>query len=426
MAAINISADRNPVSGKLQGSYVTVAEGVNFIGTTGHGNSLTITDSLGRFGTRTNIKPVLVMMGDSKTTSSLGRNVADYTAAASVLDTVFKRTNLNGSIRHNFKSYSGATGAIIGDGTSLVLDGDKPVITYVERYYDFDIADINYQSNTFFPTGAFVANQNYSITVSGQTATYNDATPTEAEFKSSLIAQINAFGLPVTASGVSGGVLVAPNTAGVALTITTTANIKSSSNIKTNRIWASPANTPTDSSSYIGYNGAEGSTSVRHSIENVDSVSHYYNVGVPAYQWVSETFLFNNSSASDVPDGYFEHWRNNTFLNVGKSEMVTWKTTGYPNKLRRYYLDEWSNGAGRGVTECNMYLAYLVVDDEWNSIWIGNAATKAACTKFVKLPQTFWLDNRVDVVQIETEVTLASAHFYVQTAKDTFVYLGTR
>lgn len=425
MTDVNISASRDPVSGKLKGSYEAVAEGVNFIGTVGHGNTLTITDSLARFGTRTNMKPLVVLMGNSKTSSALGRLVADYSAAASTYVTDVKNGDLAGSIRHNFKSNTN-TGTIWGGGT-LILDGSKPIITYVERYYDFDITDPDYQSHSFVPTsGSLTPSAIYTITVEGNVTTYTaDANPTTAEMQSSFISQINALGLSIEAVTTDGGVWVQPTVIGTPISVTCSANLKSSSNLKTNRIWASPANTPSDSSSYIGYNGAEGAGSARHAIENVDSVSHYYGAGVPAYQWVSESFLFNNSSASGVEDGYFEHWRDNVFLNSGKSLMVTWDSgTGYPNKLRKFYLDQLSNGAGRGVAAMYAYLGYLCIDDEWNQIYLGDSATKSACTKFIPQPQSFWTGNRVDITLVETELSISSAHVYICTAKDTFIYLG--
>lgn len=426
MAAINISADRN-LSGKLQGSYVPVAEGVNFIGTIAHGNKITITDSLARFGARSNPKPLVVLMGDAKTGSSLGRDTSDYSNAASSYVTSVKNGSLAGSIRHDFKSPASNTGSIWGGG-SFVVDGSKPVITYVERYYAFDITNPQHQSNTFDKASAWVNGATYTITIEGQTATFvADASPTDAEFQTSMIAQINAFAglsVPLTASVNDGGIKILPNVAGTPIFVTCSANLKSSSNLKTNRIWASPSNTPTNSSSYIGYNGAEGAGSSRHVIENVDSVSHYYSAGVPANQWLSETFVFNNSSASGVPDGYFEHWRSNTFLNAGKSTMITFNNTGFPNKLRQFFLDEWSNGAGRGLANAYGYLGYMCIDDEWNQIYLGDSATKSACTKFIPQPQSFWTSNRVDIKLVQAGLPLSGAHVYVCTAKDTFVYLG--
>ena len=427
MAAINISAARN-LDGKLQGSYVEVAEGVNFIGTVAHGNTLTITDSLARFGSRFNAKPLVVLMGDAKTGSSLGRDTSDYSNVASSYVTGVKNGALAGSIRHDFKSPAGNTGAIWGGG-SFVVDGSKPVIAYMERYYAFDITNPDHQSNTFNKASAWVNGAAYTITIEGQTATYvADASPTDAEFQTSMIAQINAFaGLsaPLTASVNDGGIKILPNVAGTPIFVTCSANLKSSSNLKTNRMWASPSNTPTNSSSYIGYNGAEGAGSSRHVIENVDSVSHYYSAGVTANQWLSEEFLFNNSSASGVPDGYFEHWRSNTFLNAGKSTMATFNTgTGFPNKLRQFFLDEWSNGAGRGLANAYGYLGYMCIDDEWNGIYLGDSATKSSCTKFVRQPQSFWTTNRVEIKLVQAAQTLAGAHVHLCTSKNTFVYLG--
>jgi len=431
MASLSISAARN-LNGKLQGSHVEVAEGVNFIGTVAHGSTLTITDSLARFGTRTNAKPAVVLMGNSKTSSALGRLVADYSNASSTYVASMKNGSLAGSIRHDFKSPASNTGAIWGGG-ALVLDGSKPMIAYMERYYAFDITNPQHQSNTFVVNGTWTALATYTITIEGQTATYvADANPNDAEFQAAMVPQINAFvGLtvPVTASSADGYVLIVPNVAGTPINVTTSANLKSSSNLKTNRVWASPSNTPTNSSSYIGYNGADGAgsygtNSARHVIENVDSVSHYYDAGIPANQWLSEEFLFNNSSASGVPDGYFEHWRSNTFLNTGKSTMVTFNTTGYPNKLRQFFLDELSNGFGRGLANAYGYLCYLCLDDEWNGIYLGDSATKSACTKLIRQPQSFWTSNRVDISLVQAGLSVSGAHAYVCTGKNTFVYLG--
>jgi len=432
MALLPITADRDSVADKIQGSYVEVADGVNFIGTIAHGENVTITDSQGRLGTRSNIKPLIVMMGASKTSSPLGRLVGDYCNAASSYVTGVKNGELAGSIRHDFKSPAGNTGAIWGGG-SLVLDGSKPIIAYMERYYDFDITNPHHQSNTFEKNGDWAPLATHTITMGANTATWvASGSPTNAEFQTSMIAQINAFtGLPdaVTASVNDGGIKIVPNVAGTPITVACSSNLKSSSNLKTNRVWANPSNTPTNSSSYIGYNGADpagsyGTNSARHVIENVDNVSHYYNAGVPANQWLSESFIFNNSSASGVPDGYFEHWRSNVFLNAGKSAMITFKTAGFPNKLKQFFLDELSNGFGRGLANAYGYLCYMCIDDEWNQIYLGDSPVKASCSKLIPQPQSFWTSNRADITLIETEVALNDAHVYVCTGKDTFIYLA--
>lgn len=154
-----------------------VPDGLNASGTVGHGNTMTVTDSDSRFGTRTNTKPVYVNLGDGKTGSSLGRQTGDFFASDASYGTSIKLGSLSGSVRRDMDDSDAAFGGIdVGAGA-------KPFIHYVERYYDFlndadgtnGSGELNLKTNRWWDNGQvntnfLVAFQFGDTTLQGRTS----------------------------------------------------------------------------------------------------------------------------------------------------------------------------------------------------------------------------------------------------------------
>lgn len=114
---------------------------ISWTGTVAHGETLTITDAQSRFGTRTNVKPLYVNTGGGKTDTALGRDAGDKFPAASVYQTTIKNGSVPGAV--GLDHYNNSTDAVFDD---VSLDPSKPFVSYVERFYAFDITDPAYQN----------------------------------------------------------------------------------------------------------------------------------------------------------------------------------------------------------------------------------------------------------------------------------------
>lgn len=332
MPTISIKLTKNPASGKYQSTPK-----LEVSGTVGHGNELQIkTNGFYNFGSRVNVKPLYVNLG-AKAGSSFGRDTVDYYNAAAVAQSSLKPGALSTSVQYDLKAAAGA-----GLFQYLPFDPAKPLVTYVERYYAFDINDANAQNS-------------------------------------------------------SGGF-----------------------NLKTNRLYKD--NTPaSENNAYIGYQGSEGATSARLFVENVvGNVGQYYSTGVPANTWVSEEFIFVNSSAINVANGELQHWRGNVKQNTSKDIITTIDGT-QSTPISCAVLDQVSNGCGNGMANVYMYIAYQCWDDEYRGVYVGNASSRGACTKMVRLPQTSWGDKAATFVQIYSVIDSADRYFYMRTGKNSWL-----
>jgi len=139
-------------SQKTNGRHVAVGassggvpDGLNATGTVGHGNTLTITDGGARFGTRTNVKPLYVNLGDGKAGSSLGRDTGDYFNSSSTYQTAINVGQIPGGV--SFDHFESTEGIF----KDFPFDPDKPLIEYTERYRDYNITEPDYQSGGVNP-----------------------------------------------------------------------------------------------------------------------------------------------------------------------------------------------------------------------------------------------------------------------------------
>lgn len=307
------------------------------------GNELTIeTDGTYNFGVRENIKPLYVNDGTSKTSSSLGRLVDDYYSAIATVETDQPNGSIANSIR--FDIQASFTNRLYQD---ILFDPDKPLILYIERYYESDITDPAKQSGGDY-------------------------------------------------------------------------------NLKTNRFFGDISTEGGNTQNfYIGYQGSEGATSARVGAEYIDqgavNGSKAYESGNPFAQWTSEEIIFINSSAPGLTDGRLYHYRDNVLLNPDAQDhsLITYSTL-YPTKPYYDWGDQWSN-SGSATGPQYIWAGLHIRDDEWNGVYVGNAATLAACTKLVRLPQTAWNATSVSFVYYETRIPSANAHFYIRTGYDTWV-----
>jgi len=226
------------------------------------------------------------------------------------------------------------------------FDPSKPLVQYVERYYDFDIRD-------------------------------------------PLVWGANGAG-----TGVAG------------------------LNLKTNRLYYDLDGAANNV--YIGYQGKDA-TSARVFTERVEVSADYYSVDTPtASTWGSEEFIYIGSSAVNVEDGEYRHYRNNSFLNSSAYLRETIDSS-YPNPIYTAYLDQLSNGCGDGVANVYIYTGYQCWDDEYNGVYVGNASTRGACTKMVRLPQSSWSQTSADFYQIYSVVASADRYFYMRTGKTSWL-----
>lgn len=322
-------------SGSATATPVEPAEGdIVITGTVAHGETITLTTEVFNFGTRTNVKPLYVNIGDSKAGSSLGRVTTDFFVASAESQSIVANGEAAGSVCCDLKGEHNAT------FQGMLFDADKPLIAYLERYYDFDITQSQYQNG-------------------------------------------------------SGGF-----------------------NLKTNRMWYG---NPGDNNIYVGYQGSEGGNA-RLGAENMDNnKSNYYGAGVPPSEWLNEEFIVRNSSAPDVRDGGQKHYRSNVWLNSDNDYLQTTYSDHNPGPVQYLFLDQVSNGLGSGVSEVLMYFGIMVIDDEFNAVYVGDAATRSACTKLVRLPQTAWATSSISAVFLDTFVAPADAYFYVRTGESTWV-----
>lgn len=301
-----------------------------------HGEEITIaTNGDFDFGTRGNIKPLYVNLGDSKVSSSLGRVAVDIFRETSVAQEVVRNGKSDGSIKCDLMLTNSTTG-------SLVFDPEKPVIVAVDRFYDFDITEPQYQNST----GGF--------------------------------------------------------------------------NLKSNRFWAgSPAGGVANV--YIGYQGSEGGKTSRVVAEYLsNNVNNYYSSDQIPFEWVNEEFIFKHSSSAGIRDGLLNHYRDNTLLNPTKNAITTY-TEENPSKIREMYFDQVSNGMGSGVNECPIYFGTIVVDDEYNGVYVGNSPNRSSCTKMYRLPQTQWDNNMCKAIMLETFTSSDLAYIYIRTGENEWV-----
>jgi len=427
MANLPITASRN-LSGKLQGSYVPILEGVNFIGTVGHGNTLTITDSLGRFGTRTNVKPLFVNFGDSRFGSSLGRITTTHISPNAVSDTVVKLGGMASSWKLDIRQF-GDSGII---GTPVTTqDQTKPLIQYIERRYGFDYADPTIQNNGYYFNSPPDANiRLFSLSIDGRTYSHtNDGSPASANNASAvaviIAAQINSDLLCKCTAVANDGTFdlrLTKKNMGDTFSPVLIENLYQNFNNKTARIYSWNDSTPNDA--YM-ISAGSGAGSSHTNMENTSGSANTpdYNAKQETSLWMSEELVLKNSSAGGVSDGFYNHYKNGELLNTGNS-LVTYNVGQQP--LGRCYLTQFSNGPyGYWRADLPINVGYQCWDDEYLGIYFADSETIAAgTTKLVRQPQATWSSEIVRISQVGSHVAPAGAYVHLRTGLATYIYLG--
>lgn len=427
MAAINISAARDPISGKLKGSYVEVAEGVNFIGTVAHGNTLTITDSLARFGTRTNHKPLFVNFGDSRSGNSIGRDTDVHLHSVLESDAAIKSGSLPSSWKLDIKT-NGGSGIIEFPVISQIQS--KPLIQYIERRYGFNFSDYTAQNNGYYFSNFGSTNTNqFVITIDGREYTHaNDGTPSSINNRDavavSIAALINADALSkctAVANDGTFGLRLTKKDSGQYFTVSYNSNISQLFNNKANRIYSWNNQVSQDAVMSTTANGAGGARSYMEPTGSVGS--SYYDAKPEDSAWMCEEFVLVNSSDAGISDGFYRHYKNSELLNPIPL-LMTYDVAQQP--LGMCYLNQLSNGPyGYWRSELSMHVGYQCWDDEYNGIYLADSSSiVAGTTKLVRQPQSFWYTDRAVITQTESMVPLAGAYVHVRTGLSTFIFLG--
>ena len=432
MTAISMtSMGINPDNGRLESGYITVGEGVNFIGTIGHGNTLRITDSLARFGTRQNVKPLFVNFGDSRFGHALGRITSEHINSNCALDTGVKNGSLASSYRYDIKNFG--DNGMLGQPITT-QDQAKPLIQYVERLYGFDFDDPRIQNNFYYFNG-WDENNTYTHTmiIDGRTYTHtNDGTESSRNnavfVRDYIIDLINADTLCKCTASVNDGrlELAKKNPTDyfdVTYPGTYREEIRQNFNNKTARIYAWDNSTPNDA---IMITHGYGNESIVY-MENTDGSLNQdeYDAKPEIESWMSETLILKNSSAAGVSDGYYRHYKNSELLNPDTS-LVTYDAGEQP--LGRCFLMQMSNGPyGYWREDLTANLGYQYWDDEYSCVYFCDSAVITDETIKVPQPPIGWQSNYIDVQQVHTFVNPLGAHIHVLLADGvTFIYLGQR
>jgi len=431
MTALPITLDVNPATGKMQGSYIPVDAGINFIGTVGHGNIMTITaheDTGISFGTRDIIKPLAVFLGDSRFGSSLGRITTEHISSNATSDTVVKAGALTSSWRLDLKEF-GDDGFFSAPVTTQ--DRTKPLIQYIERRYGFDFDDPTIQNNKYYFKQWGDANTyTHEIDIDGRVYSHtNDGTAGSinngAFVRDYIIDLINDDPLcKCTASVSDSRMWLQKKDMGqdfiVTYPIDAIEAISQNFNNKANRVYAWDNSTINDSILLTRSN-----TNAQSYMENTSgNLAMPYYVALPdVEEWMCEEFVLVNSSEPDISDGYYNHYKNAQCLNPTAS-FVTYNTGQQP--LGRCFLSQMSNGPyGYWRADLPINIGYQCWDDEWKGIYLSDSDDIVEGTSLlVRQPQTAWVSNSVKFQQVYSLVNPSGAHVFLCTAKDTYTYLG--
>ena len=342
MTNVTLPVVRNPALNKLQSGYTA-------------GTLLTINGS--GFGTRTNGQALYFSSGQQLTGDSY---CSRLTSTRYYNTTVATSTTYGNSVVIDL-----AQGSLhpYVFGTPIPFTPTKPLITYVERYYDydvmnpanldtpFDVANPNTYAFNLKHFRLWSADATHDIYTGGAACGYNGNPPN---------GWTNAQGLPPSVSG-----------------------------------------TPTG---YMFVENVSGNSAI------------YYPSSTPASQWLNEEYIFKNSSASGVKDGQLRHYRNGAWLNSSNYLLTTIDST-YTQGLSNAYLDEISNNT-RADIYFNTYYRHVLYDDEVRGLYLGNASTLSACTKLVRQATASWSDTKITYRAVNN---FSCAYYYIRTDFDTWL-----
>lgn len=309
-------------------------DGLSVSGIIAHGQVLTISDGESRLGARANAKPLYVNLGDSKGGSTLGRLTNDYFHSSAAINSNQPLGQIEQAVQVDFNQ-AGSVASF--GGLPFISNSElKPLIQYIERYYDF----------------------------------LNDAAGTNSEGKL---------------------------------------------NLKTNRFWGDGS---TAGNAFSGYQFGDGLTgNIRFYTEYIGQESGrpstYYSSSRPfvGRQWQSDEYVVQQSSAPGVADGHLIHTWNAEEVNGFKDGWIT-RDSSRPDIFHTAYLDQISNGVG---PETTIYYGYQCWDDEYNGVYVGDAASLGDCTKLVRQPQTAWSPSEASIQLVESHVPLVGAYLYIRT-----------
>jgi hypothetical protein len=203
-------------------------------------------------------------------------------------------------------------------------------------------------------------------------------------------------------------------------------------NLKTNRYWAkNGTSSPSTEGNnlYIGYNpgdnGGNAHGNIRCGLENLTQPAHnlgsrWYPTNRPfeGFAWQSEEVVVQESDPG-VWNGRMIHaWKakqvNKVDTWVTRNEIFLIPITA-GNLVT---LDQISNGLGSINV---IYYGYILRDDDYKGVYIGNAATIEDCTHLVRQPQTAWSQHEVSIYAVDTGQGIAGSYAYFRSDIESWV-----
>lgn len=194
-------------------------------------------------------------------------------------------------------------------------------------------------------------------------------------------------------------------------------------NLKHFRVWREGTRPPDALSVY--FNNDDGTGTVQFYPEQPDvslqpdPLARYYGDTRPfeGRAWQSDEIIVKQASGIDVADGRLVHFTDGQPANNWKALWIT-RPSDFPYPYEKVFLDQISNGVG---VESAIYYAYICIDTEYNGVYVGNASTRAACTKLVRQPQTAWSPSEVAIHLVESHVPVSGSYLYFRTGIESWV-----
>lgn len=170
-------------------------------------------------------------------------------------------------------------------------------------------------------------------------------------------------------------------------------------NFKILRGWASGAGTYPNMWTGIGRDENPGAW--RWSNERMTAVTGETRVTLgssyaPTTTWRLERYFFRYNSTPGSLDGAFHIYLNNSLLR--SDTTVRFDSAGEPGVPRYWYIQNNSSNYSVATGE-EEWFDSIYVDDSWNTVYIGNAATLAATTQLEVQPYTAWSASQITIEQ---------------------------
>jgi len=343
MTNVTLPVVRNPALNKLQSGYTA-------------GTLLTINGS--GFGTRTNGQALYFSQG-----ANLSADPYCSRLQGTYLDTSHVSTSSTHGASVVIDLASGGIATSCFNPNGLPVSGTAPLVTYVEKYYDWDTMSASNLDTPFDPNvpGTYRINlKHYRV--------WNPAGTADVY-----------CGSPAYNSNPASNATVLP-----------------------------PSSAPS------GYRNVE-------SINGGNQAAYPPNTPLN-FQWMQDEFILVPNSANGVADGVIRQYRNGVNIDALGSygENIATRDATYPTGFTRAFLDEVSNS--NTTNPFNTYYRAIIYDDELRGLYLGTASTLAACTngtgKLVRQPTASWADGKIIYAPVNN---FGCTYYYVRTGLNTWL-----